>query len=71
MSEKKEVGTPSWHPFGLFAANNLRHFDPICSLVPDGSTHLFFRSFDRVNNFTQHSKKIKEIGFIPQKLWPF
>ena len=29
-----------------------RPFGPICSLAPDGSAHLFFVSFERVDDFT-------------------
>jgi len=49
------MGTPIWRPTAPFWPY-LRPFDPICSWVPDGSAHLFFRSFDGVDDFTKHNK---------------
>ena len=42
----------------------------ICSLAPDGSSHLFFSLIRKSRRFYITYQKIK-IGSIPRKLWPF
>ena len=49
MSEKNK--------WALSAGALERPLGPICSLAPDGSADLFFRSFDRVADFTEHINK--------------